>query len=200
MIKIPPLPKFEKPSISVPQLPKSKTLEEVKGEILSELKAVIKEEVRRLTPKEFEFNTDAIIHKIRQMVKDGKDGKNAEINYGFLTEKVIEGIKGLQGDDRLQAKHIAGVPLHVPKQHIDFNDMRWHGGGGTGTANSPVSGETPTGLINGSNKSYTLANVPVSGTLKVFIDGVRITDFTLVATTLTVTLAPTTTIICDYEY
>ena len=58
-----------------------------------------------------------------------------------------------------------------------------------------VSNETPTGLINGSNKVFTLANSPSpAGSLKVFLNGAFQTaegeDYTLVTDTITFVNAP----------
>ncbi len=58
-----------------------------------------------------------------------------------------------------------------------------------------VSNETPTGLINGSNKVFTLANAPSpAGSLKVFLNGSFRTaggeDYTLVTNTITFINAP----------
>lgn len=57
-----------------------------------------------------------------------------------------------------------------------------------------VDSETPTGSINSSNTSFTLANTPVSGSLKVYLNGLRLkltTDYSLSGTTLTMVIAPT---------
>lgn len=42
-----------------------------------------------------------------------------------------------------------------------------------GTNPSFADGETPSGTINGSNAAFTLANTPISGSVKVFLLGVR---------------------------
>jgi hypothetical protein len=59
--------------------------------------------------------------------------------------------------------------------------------------------EVPSGAINGTNTIFTLGG-SVSGTVKVFVDGVRLnpTDFSVSGRTLTVNIAPTTTIQVDY--
>lgn len=60
--------------------------------------------------------------------------------------------------------------------------------------------EVPTGTINGVNVTFTLAHTPQTGSLHVFSDGLRTTNFTLVGTTLTMGAAPTTSLICDYRF
>ena len=67
--------------------------------------------------------------------------------------------------------------------------------------------EVPSGLINGSNTTYTLANTPVSGSVKLFLNGVRLyagagNDYTISGTTITMASAPDTgsTLLADYRY
>lgn len=58
------------------------------------------------------------------------------------------------------------------------------------SAVSDTFGETPSGAINGSNKIFTLADTPNSGTLRLYLDGVRLEegrDYTLSAGTITFT-------------
>jgi len=65
-----------------------------------------------------------------------------------------------------------------------------------------ASGEAPTGLINNLNTSFTIANAPISGSFRLFKNGARTTDFTLVGTTLTMNTAPNffEELLCDYAY
>jgi len=61
--------------------------------------------------------------------------------------------------------------------------------------NSIIVGETPTGDINSSNVTFTLANSPVAGSLEVFLNGLRqllTTHFTLSGDTITFVTAPQT--------
>jgi len=56
-----------------------------------------------------------------------------------------------------------------------------------------VDDETPTGAVNGSNTSFTIANTPTSGTLVLYEGGVRklqTVDWSLSGTTITTTYAP----------
>jgi hypothetical protein len=60
---------------------------------------------------------------------------------------------------------------------------------------SIVTRETPSGLVNGSNVSYTLANTPISGTECVFMNGILLepgagNDYTISAGTITMLTAP----------
>lgn len=68
-----------------------------------------------------------------------------------------------------------------------------------------VHDETPTGAVNGSNPTFTLANSPTTGTLIVYEGGVRkllTTDFTLSGATITFTYNPPdgSYVRCDYRY
>lgn len=58
-----------------------------------------------------------------------------------------------------------------------------------------VTEETPSGSINGSNVTFTVANTPTTGTLRLFLNGVRQksgagNDFTITTNTITMTTAP----------
>ena len=84
--------------------------------------------------------------------------------------------------------------------------------GGAGSGLNKASGETPTGVINGINRAFTLANAPtldsggVRSTLKVFSDNLRVNpnQYTIVGTALTFNVGsvfiPQTELIVDYDY
>lgn len=60
-----------------------------------------------------------------------------------------------------------------------------------------VDAETPSGTINGSNTAFTLANTPVTGSLQLFLNGVRLVvgagnDYTLTGASISMTTAPIT--------
>lgn len=64
-----------------------------------------------------------------------------------------------------------------------------HGGQGPAEAH----GETPTGTVNSINKDFTLSVAPVTGTLKLYLNGVRqkvTEDYTLSGSTITFVIAP----------
>ena len=65
--------------------------------------------------------------------------------------------------------------------------------------------ETPTGAVNGTNPTFTIANTPTSGTLKVYEGGVRklqTIDWSLSGTTITFTYNPPngSYVRVDYRY
>lgn len=72
------------------------------------------------------------------------------------------------------------------------------GGGGT----TKVWSETPAGAINNTNLAFTIANAPSSGTFRLYQNGRRTSDFSLVGTNLTLGTAPgfAGELLCDYEY
>jgi hypothetical protein len=76
---------------------------------------------------------------------------------------------------------------------------------GTLSPTNFVTEETPSGSINGSNVTFTLAVTPTSGTLKLYLNGVRQksgagNDYTLSTNTITMTTAPVSgdVLIADY--
>lgn len=104
---------------------------------------------------------------------------------------------------RLNLKEGAGVTLTLadnPAQ--DQVDVTIAGTGGT-----PVYGETPAGTVNGSNVAFTLANAPASGSLQLYLNGLRQrpgagNDYTLSGSTITCNAAPLAgdTLAADYRY
>lgn len=65
-----------------------------------------------------------------------------------------------------------------------------------------VYNEVPTGTINGSNTAFTVANTPTAGTLMLYSDGLRMTpttDYSITGTSITMVVAPSTALICDYR-
>lgn len=68
-------------------------------------------------------------------------------------------------------------------------------GGGLTTSNF-VYNETPSGSINGSNTSFSLANTPTAGTVRLILNGLELlaggNDYTISGTSITMTTAPLT--------
>jgi hypothetical protein len=72
---------------------------------------------------------------------------------------------------------------------------------------TPIVDEVPSGSINGSNVTFTLANTPISGSVQVFLNGVGQrsgagNDYTISGATITYLTAPTSpdVITVDYRY
>lgn len=75
-------------------------------------------------------------------------------------------------------------------------------GGGLSSSNF-VFNETPSGTINGVNATFTLANTPTAGTVRIFLRGLRMTlttDYTISGSTITMINIPDTgdDLIADY--
>lgn len=86
--------------------------------------------------------------------------------------------------------------------------LRWNAAADSIEAVAPpsginsVSGETPAGSINNSNQNFTIANSPSTGSFRLYRNGARTTDFTLVGQNLTTGFTPNfgEELICDYTY
>ena len=68
---------------------------------------------------------------------------------------------------------------------------------------SVIIGETPTGTINGTNDTFTLANTPTTDTVEVYLNGQRLTngeDYTVATDTITMTTIPQTGDILRVNY
>ena len=68
-----------------------------------------------------------------------------------------------------------------------------------------VYNEVPTGAPNGILVTFTLANTPTSGTLRLYLNGVRqapTSDYTLATATITMVVPPATgdTLLADYNH
>jgi len=88
----------------------------------------------------------------------------------------------------------------------DATNKRWKNGevSGTSTINFADS-ETPTGDVDGANTDFVLAHTPTAGSLKVYLNGMRMSlteDYTLATATITFLTAPDSgsIITCDYRY
>lgn len=75
------------------------------------------------------------------------------------------------------------------------------------TTSNFVWAETPSGTVNGTNPTFTLANTPTTGTVRIYVDGVRMNaggsnDYTISTATITFNSGaiPQTgdVILCDY--
>jgi hypothetical protein len=68
-----------------------------------------------------------------------------------------------------------------------------------------VDSEVPSGTINGTNVTFTLANTPTSGSLHLYLNGVRQTptsDYSISTNTITMVAAPNTgdVLLADYRH
>ncbi len=110
-----------------------------------------------------------------------------------------------KGDIQGYSTSPARIPVGTDGQVLSADStqalgVKWQNAG----TNSIISNETPSGLVNGSNVTYTLVNSPIVGTLKLYLNGQRqtyTTDYTLSGSTITMVVAPVTgdIIRADYE-
>ena len=75
----------------------------------------------------------------------------------------------------------------------------------SGSSTNFVTSEIPSGAINGINVTFTLANLPITGTLALYQEGARLSngvDYTISAITITFTRAPALSdlLLADYRY
>lgn len=79
---------------------------------------------------------------------------------------------------------------------LNTTSITWQQVNGTGlSASNFVDKETPSGLVNGSNTAFTLANTPVSGSEHVYLNGLLLesgsgNDYTISANTITMLTTP----------
>lgn len=87
-----------------------------------------------------------------------------------------------------------GQGAHIYSDATDYFTER--GGGGGAVASSFADNETPSGTVNGSNVTFTLAHTPSpAGSLQLYVNGVLQiagTDYTLATATITFGSAPST--------
>lgn len=123
---------------------------------------------------------------------EGKPGSPPEHEYR-------DGMLRFETPDGSWGQWINLVEL-LDKLQMQFGGKTLHRGGA-----NYVDSETPTGTVNGSNTDFTLANTPISGSLKVYVNGQRMKaggeDYTLSGKTITFVTAPPTgsIILVDYR-
>lgn len=72
------------------------------------------------------------------------------------------------------------------------------------SSGSFVDSEVPSGSVNSSNVTFTLANTPIAGSVKLYQNGIRLkvtTDYSISGVTITFVTAPTTgdLLLTDYR-
>lgn len=114
--------------------------------------------------------------------RDGMHGKDGRDGSPDDPQEIKNKLQSLKGDDRLDASAIKNLPTQI-------GGMKRSGSGVNFIFN-----ETPSGTVNGTNTSFTLANTPKAGTLLFFVNGQLLTaggeDYSLSTRTITVNTAP----------
>lgn len=150
--------------------------------------------------KDAKVNIPDIIKMVLERISKPKDGKDAEFNINDVVKNVIVKIKELKDDDRISYNNLKETPQMYRSGREGFvgGDSNPSGGGATF-----VDDETPDGLINGTNKEFTLSKVPVAGSLKVYVNGQRMDnaeDYILSNKTITLSIAPPTGSVLRVDY
>ena len=142
-----------------------------------------------------------------QVANTSQDGYLAHADWNTFNGKqaALSGT-GYVKDAAGTISYITSIPnTDLANSSITINGTPTSLGGsisvGTLTTSNFVPRETPSGSINGSNTSFTLANTPVTGTVMLFWNGVLTTNFTNSGTNITTTFTPNTgdTLIVAYQ-
>jgi len=157
-----------------PKLPKQK---EIKPETTLEL-------VRRINQIQEEIDPSAV---------------KGLVDLFILVSKIEKGMKGLnKGGGVSLFTHLNDTPYSYAKKagyvvtvNAGENGLVFSPAGGSSNF---VEDDRPTGLINGSNKGFTLAQTPISAqSVQLYLNGqlqTRLTDFTIIGKTVTFENAP----------
>jgi hypothetical protein len=127
-------------------------------------------------------------------ITDAQIAQDAAIS----TSKLAEGAELLKRDGSVVATGDFDLGTNQIKNigaPVDDNDAVRKADLDAATSGTLVNREQPTGTLNGSNTSFTLANTPNLGTEQVFLNGALLnsganSDYVVDGTTLTFTLAP----------
>jgi hypothetical protein len=112
------------------------------------------------------------------------------------------------GAQRLKVNGRLHLPLGASSGYVLTSDANglasWAASSGGGlTSSNFVYNETPSGTVNSSNVTFTLANTPVAGTVRVWVSGIKqklTTHYSVSGSTITFVTAPTTGSDIDAEY
>jgi len=122
-----------------------------------------------------------------------------------LGDEIKNGLELLQGDERLDAKAIKGLKKEFKEWSKKVEDKIRIGFVGGTPRPFFIDNETPLGTVNGTNKAFTINNIPSPAiSLVIYVNGQRMKiteDYTFAIQTITfVTAPPTNSILtCDYR-
>lgn len=170
-----------------------------------------------LTPE----HEDQIVQKVAKKIGKPKDGETPIIDYATIASEVIEKIVN---GKMLKTEHVNGLEetMSSYRNQLARGQGYVHGGGDTlkaasgytlqrnsdGTTSLVLAGSTGTSIwnevVNGSGTAFILAQIPLSGTLRLYANGQRLTltvDYTLSGKNImTLTSWATGTVLADYSY
>ncbi len=156
-----------------------------------------------------EKGKDGIPGKKGENGKDGKpgaQGPKGEHGSPDTPEEMRDKLESLRKGKKLSIQAIEGLAkiLEAMNESRSYlvSGRRDSSGSSSGTFKDD---ETPAGTINGVNTVFTIANTPLTGSLKVYRGGARqrvTEDYTLIVKTITFTFAPQVgeVLLCDYRY
>lgn len=118
-----------------------------------------------------------------------------EVAVSDTPEQVRDKLESLIDGEKLTIQAIQDLPKLLDELRERISSVPRGGGGLNSMAlqSKFIDDETPSGTINGSNQTFTLANSPIPSSVKVYLGGVRLRvtqDYTLSGRTLTFTNAP----------
>lgn len=127
----------------------------------------------------------------------GKDGKDGRPGKDVDIKPIIKKLKAVLQEELEKIREEV-------RRREKMGGRRQISGGGF-NENRFVWSETPTGNVNGSNTTFTLANTPYSGSVRLVVNGMRMkegsgNDYTISGATITMATAPPTgsNILADY--
>lgn len=156
----------------------------------------------------------AVALKVLSMIKTPQDGKDAVLDEDKIVEKMIdklfEGkkfdwrkIPGLANEMASYRNQLARIDHAGPKlagKRYGIDTWARGGGSGGGSSGTDVFGE----VVAGSATTWTLANAPTNGTLRVYANGQRLyatTDYSISGATITTVQSWVAgSILADYSY
>lgn len=176
-------------------------------ELTDEDKEEIKEKVKKSlvipTPEEIaKFVKVPIVEKVIEKTEVIKEvpiitNEVKEVAVPNTPEQTRDQLESLPEGEKLSIQAIQDLvkELEELKEMIRVASSKRSGGGLSSIAlqSKFIDDETPSGTIDGSNQTFTLANTPIPSSLKVYRGGARqrvTEDYTLSGRTITFTLAP----------
>lgn len=174
----------------IPKLPEIKSYDNDIRDLQDKLNGIVIPEVsKQIDNTEQIKKLDEKIHRDIEELKKQKGEMKKELR-GFS-----ETLLGKQkiNNKKLQEAVIEPVRRLSMGIQADLDDLKV----------SPIDDETPSGIVNGTNKDFVIVYIPKSGTLKVYANGQRLTlteDYTLNSKIITLTTAPPTGSIIRVDY
>lgn len=136
-------------------------------------------------PSEAEDGMDAIVRQIQQ-----------------LSEKIDRSLKFYQSSTYSEIEVEDPVADQVLAWDSTLNKITSIDQASLSSGVTKVFDEVPSGAINATNLAFTITATPAAGTFRLYVNGLRTNDYTLIGTALTLGYAPGFggTVVCDFEH